>query len=241
MYSFHNFPFLETSHEESPQTTINTASKLNSQSKTSFLPKTNINTFPLNEPFLHNTPSTKRKFTLEHSLNINDFVPKLKPLQIHFVPSKLRLNANNYKDYNINQQHISCPNTDESESISSENDDDNNEQYVHLKVTTQMKNLRKIMKRFTHNNIMKVFSKEVICTRTFDNDNEGSYLEEDDLYSDNENEYSNEEKYVLEGLSKGSDNNHNNNNKNKEGTNIKRVNSCSILQILENNLNMNII
>ena len=242
MYSFPNFPFLETSPEQPPQPStlhpLNTSSKLPSQSKTSFLPKKNI---PLNEPYLHNLPPTKRKFTLEPSLNIKDFVPKLKPLQIHFVPSKLRLNPYNYNDHNnINQQHVSCPNTDESESISSENDNDNdNEQYVHVKVTNQMKNLRKIMKRFKHNNVMKVFSKEVICNKKFDNDNdnEDTYLNDDDLYSDdNENEYYNEEKYILDGLSKN-----NTTTKNKERNKIKRVNSCSILQLLESNLNMNII
>lgn len=235
MYSFPNFPFLETSPKQSPHSS--TFLPLNT---TSQLPKKSI---PLNEPYLHNLPPTKRKFTLEPSLNIKDFVPKLKPLQIHFVPSKLRLNPNNYNDYNnINQQHISCPNTDESESISSENDDDNDtEQYVHLKVTNQMKNLRKIMKRFKHNNVMKVFSKEVICNKKFDNDNnEDTYLNDNDLYSDNndnDNEYYNEENYILDGLSK----NNNNNNNNKERNKIKRVNSCSILQLLESNLNMNII
>ena len=242
MYSF---PFLEASTEESPQTMSNSNSKPNTQSKTSFPFKKSISSFPPSEPFLHsNAPSDKlikRKLTLEPSSNIKDFVPRLKPLQIHFVPSKLRLNC---KDYTLTQQHISCPNTNESESISSEDEDEDEDgQYVHLKATNQMKNLRKIMKRSKHNNVIKVFSKEVICNKRFDNDNdnEGSYLDEDDLYSDNENEYYNEEKYVIEGLSKGNDINHNSNNKRKEGNKIKRVKSCSILQILESNLNMNII
>ena len=33
-----------------------------------------------------------RKLTLETGINMNDLVPHPKPLEIHFVPSKLRLN-----------------------------------------------------------------------------------------------------------------------------------------------------
>ena len=63
----------------------------------------------------------KRKYSLEEKLLLKkDFVPQLKPIEIHLVPSKLRLNKKGFKDLKCNKDNkillmsnnyfISCPN-----------------------------------------------------------------------------------------------------------------------------------
>lgn len=68
----------------------------------------------------------KRKFSIEGQLFIKDFVPHLKPIEIHLVPSKFHLNKKGFKDLKCNKNNkfllmnnnyfISCPNSEESES-----------------------------------------------------------------------------------------------------------------------------
>ena len=90
-----NFFIDETETEES---TNNGATEL----PNSYGPKKSIKSFPSKiflDELKHNIP--KRKYTLEPSLCIKDFVPHPKPLEIHFVPSKLRLNTKGFKDFKI--------------------------------------------------------------------------------------------------------------------------------------------
>ena len=70
---------------------------------------------------LNESEEVQRKYTIENKLEIKDFVPKLKPIEIHLIPSKLRLNKKGIKDYKRNKNNkillnskkyfISCPNS----------------------------------------------------------------------------------------------------------------------------------
>ena len=75
---------------------------------------------------LNESEELQRKYTMESKIEIKDFVPKLKPIEIHLVPSKLRLNKKGIKDYKRNKNNkillnskkyfISCPNSEDEES-----------------------------------------------------------------------------------------------------------------------------
>ena len=212
-----NFFIDETETEES---TNNGATEL----PNSYGPKKSITSFS-SKIFLdelnHNIP--KRKYTLEPSLCIKDFVPHPKPLEIHFVPSKLRLNTKGFKDFKINQSnqillesnnyYISCPGSENSDSSDSD-------EYINLKNNNTMKDMRKNM-MIEKKNIPKVLSKEVVHKNGLQiNDEEKSY-DESDLYSNEDCD-----DFVLSGV---------NDNEHPKEVREKRLNSCSILQILENN------
>jgi hypothetical protein len=93
------------------------------------IPKKSFDHFPKNmdieEP--NSITNIKRKYTMEdeNSSSIKNFVPRLKPIEIHIVPSKLRLNKKGFKDLkrnkdnkillNINKYYISCPEDEESD------------------------------------------------------------------------------------------------------------------------------
>ena len=203
------------------------------QGKSSYLSKKSINYFPPKDTFLENTNEliSKRKFTLEPSINIKNFVPKPKHLEIHLVPSKMKLNNKGIRKFKINEEHsnlmnehncyISCPNSEESD-CSSSDAEELEDQYDDLRGNNQMKQMRKIMIK-NKKNVHKVLSNEVLCNKKFDN----NYLNEYDLYSDDEGEKEMEENFLFE------------NELGKERK-TKRFNSCSILQILENNLKFDV-
>ena len=222
----------EISTEKSTQSNIMTNYKDNytQQGKSSYLSKKSINYFSPKDTFLENSNelTSKRKFTLEPSFNIKNFVPKPKHLEIHLVPSKMKLNNKGIRKFKINEEHsnlindhncyISCPNSEESD-CSSSDVDELEDQYDDLRGNNQMKQMRKIMIK-NKRNVHKVLSNEVLCNKKFDN----HYLNENDLYSDDdEGEKEMEENYLFE-------------NELRKERKTKRFNSCSILQILENNL-----
>lgn len=156
-----------------------------------------------------------RKLTLETGINMNDLVPHPKPLEIHFVPSKLRLNTKGFKDLKCNQQnkilletnnyYISCPNSEETDST---------EEFRAIHLAKGMKKMRKKMSNIKHH-IPKVLSKNIVSTSEKKLDMQGF---DDDVYSEEENE----DDLVLGAF------------ENEISTRGKRINSCSILQILEN-------
>ena len=91
-------------------------------------PKKSFDHFPKNMEIEDpNSTIIKRKYTMEvgNSASIKNFVPRLKPIEIHIVPSKLRLNKKGFKDLkrnkdnkillNINKYYISCPEDEESD------------------------------------------------------------------------------------------------------------------------------
>lgn len=92
------------------------------------IPKKSFDHFPKNMDIEDpNSTNIKRKYTMEveNSSSIKNFVPRLKPIEIHIVPSKLRLNKKGFKDLkrnkdnkillNINKYYISCPEDEESD------------------------------------------------------------------------------------------------------------------------------
>ena len=209
----------ETETEESIQT-------IPSQFPNSYGSKKSITSFP-SKIFLDDSKNNipKRKYTLEPSLCIKDFVPHPKPLEIHFVPSKLRLNTKGFKDFKINQSnqilldsnkyYISCPESENSDSSDSD-------EYINLKSKNTMKDMRKNM-MIEKKNIPKVLSKEIVHKKGLKiNDEEKSY-DESDLYSNEDDNY---DDFVLSGM---------NDNDHPREVREKRLNSCSILQILESN------
>ncbi len=95
-----------------------------------FFPKKNL----YMEDIDTNIYDKKRKYSMEEKLVIKkDFVPQLRPIEIHLVPSKLRLNKKGFKDLKRNKKNkilldsnkyfISCPNLEDEE----DEDDNYNE------------------------------------------------------------------------------------------------------------------
>jgi len=129
------------------------------------MPKKSFDHFPKNmdieEP--NSITNLKRKYTLEveNSSSIKNFVPRLKPIEIHIVPSKLRLNKKGFKDLkrnkdnkillNINKYYISCPEDEESDKnfsskefspFSNKNNENNSKEKIKFtrKILEQTKN-----------------------------------------------------------------------------------------------------
>ena len=213
-----NFFIDETETEESTNNGT-------SQFPNSYGPKKSITSFQskifIDEP---NQNLPKRKYTLEPSLCIKDFVPHPKPLEIHFVPSKLRLNTKGFKDFKINQSnqillesnnyYISCPESENSDSSDSD-------EYINLKSKNTMKDMRKNM-MIEKKNIPKVLSKEIVNKNGLKINEEEKSYDESDLYSNEDNC----DDFILSGV---------NDNEHPKEVREKRLNSCSILQILESN------
>ena len=184
----------------------------------SFNSKKSFNTLSL-KTFLEESYLDKpvRKLTLETGINMNDLVPHPKPLEIHFVPSKLRLNTKGFKDLKCNQQnkilletnnyYISCPNSEETDSA---------DEFGGIQSAKGMKKTRKKMSNIKHH-IPKVLSKNIISISEKKLDIK-EY--DDELYGEEENE----DDLVLKAFDNDKD----------MATREERINSCSILQILEN-------
>ena len=151
----------------------------------------------------------KKLYSLKKYKNENNFVPKPKPLEIHFIPSKLQLNPCSVKN---KKYSCSCPNTQDSSSDFISCDED------------RLKDLRKKLQNLK-STVPKTFSKAVVNNNNFEFEND-DYKNEDgiDIYSGSENEYEIDNLKFVKG--------ENNNN----GKRNFRFNSCSILQILQNKI-----
>lgn len=110
--------------ENSSKAGSNSKSTLNSFNKFNKFSKKSIEFFPSKINIDEGPILSKRKYTLEPQHFIRDFVPKIKPLEVNLVPSKLRLNHKGFRDLKINSNRIliqtnnlfrSCPNSSESE------------------------------------------------------------------------------------------------------------------------------
>ena len=193
----------------------------------------------------------KRKYSMEEKLVIKkNFVPQLKPIEIHLVPSKLRLNKKGFKDLKCNKDNkillmsnnyfISCPNSEEEEEEESEIDFEPETN----KKDEDIKSTRKNLQKMKSGNLPKVLSRNLIEPNCkifkeemkidYDSDKDDSfdfkddinYLNNDNLLLYDENDFIN---YKI--------------NENKEDKNLKegekivrsnRINSCSILDVLKN-------
>ena len=188
---------------------------------------------------LNESEEVQRKYTIESKLEIKDFVPKLKPIEIHLVPSKLRLNKKGIKDYKRNKNNkillnskkyfISCPNSEDedSENYSSSkeiikelyNKDEMNDSDINL--------TRRILQTTKNKNMPKVHSKNEVVSK-------GKY--ENELNLDNSSDYS--DLYDIDEIDNYSlleyDDKEENKKENKEKNNKyrDRFNSVSILEIL---------
>ena len=188
---------------------------------------------------LNESEEVQRKYTIESKLEIKDFVPKLKPIEIHLVPSKLRLNKKGIKDYKRNKNNkillnskkyfISCPNSEDedSENYSSSkeiikelyNKDEMNDSDINL--------TRRILQKTKNKNMPKVHSKNEVVSK-------GKY--ENELNLDNSSDYS--DLYDIDEIDNYSLLEYNDKEENKKeneeinNKNRNRANSFSILELL---------
>ena len=213
-----------------------------------FFPKKNL----YMEDIDTNIYDKKRKYSMEEKLVIKkDFVPQLRPIEIHLVPSKLRLNKKGFKDLKCNKDNkillmsnnyfISCPNSEEEEEEESEID------FSPKKKSNKenIKNTRKILHKMKSGTLPKVLSRNLIepsCNIfkeemkiDYESEKDSFESKEDENYINNDNlllyddddfiQYKKEEKVDKK------------NKEEKEGKhNVRsnRINSCSILDVLKN-------
>ena len=187
---------------------------------------------------LNESEEVQRKYTIENKLEIKDFVPKLKPIEIHLIPSKLRLNKKGIKDFKRNKNNkillnskkyfISCPNSEdeESENYSSSKEiikelcikDDLNDSDINL--------TRRNLQKTKNKNMPKVHSKnEVVSKGKYENELNLDNSSDSDLYDIDEID-----NYSLLEYNDKEENKKENEEKNNNYRN--RANSFSILDIL---------
>ena len=215
--------------------------------------KKSIGFFPkkiyIEKPENNENMANKRKYSMEEHLVIKDFVPQLRPIEIHLVPSKLRLNKKGFKDLKCNKDNkillmsnnyfISCPNSEE------ESDVCLSPTKTPLSKMTNIKNTRKILQKMKSGSLPKVMSRNVIESNCklykddlkIENESEKDSFELDDnllLYDDND--FIN---YNMTSFDVENEKNKDDNQKVNDGEHVvrnNRINSCSILDVLKNRL-----
>ena len=200
--------------------------------------------------FIEKPEPNNRKYSMEEHLIIKDFVPHLKRIEIHLVPSKLCLNKKGYKNLknnklNSNNTFISCPNSEEENDIilsPINNSPLNNGENI--------KKTRKMLKKIKSDNIIKIMSRNIIESNCnifkddlkFEFDSEKDYLDFDDnilLYDDNDFINYNMTTFDARNSNESENKNNDENIKENEGENNvrnNRINSCSILDVLKNGI-----
>ena len=190
---------------------------------------------------LNESEEVQRKYTIENKLEIKDFVPKLKPIEIHLIPSKLRLNKKGIKDFKRNKNNkillnskkyfISCPNSEdeESENYSSSKEiikelcikDDLNDSDINL--------TRRNLQKTKNKNMPKVHSKnEVVSKGKYENELNLDNSSDSDLYDIDEID-----NYCLLEYDGKEENKKEKKENEEENNNYRdRANSVSILEIL---------
>ena len=197
----------------------------------------------IEEPEDEETKNKTRKYSLDEELLIEDFVPKLRPIRIHLVPSKLCLNKKGFKDLKCNKNnkillesnnyYISCPNSEE------ESDIYLSPEKPTLKINQNIKKTRNYLQRMKSCNIPKVFSKNNLnaCKKYekdinfFDN----SSNNDSSNYGDNDNF----DLYNNDYISWNNKNEINQEKEDEKDEGVKRsnrINSCSILDVLKSKL-----
>ena len=170
-------------------------------------------------------------------------MPKLRPIRIHLVPSKLCLNKKGFKDLKCNKNnkillesnnyYISCPNSEE------ESDIYLSPEKPTLKINQNIKKTRNYLQRMKSCNIPKVFSKNNLnaCKKYekdinfFDN----SSNNDSSNYGDNDNF----DLYNNDYISWNNKNEINQEKEDEKDEGVKRsnrINSCSILDVLKSKL-----
>ena len=197
----------------------------------------------IEEPEDDDTKNKTRKYSMDEELLIEDFVPKLRPIRIHLVPSKLCLNKKGFKDLKCNKNnkillesnnyYISCPNSEE------ESDIYLSPEKPTLKINQNIKKTRNYLQRMKSCNIPKVFSKNSLnnCKKYekdinyFDNssNNDSSNYDDNDNFDLYKNDY----------ISWNNKNEINQEKEDEKDEGVKRnnrINSCSILDVLKSKL-----
>ena len=194
----------------------------------------------LEEPELEEKTTSNRKYSMEQHLVIKDFVPQLKPIEIHIVPSKLRLNKKGFRDLKCNKDNyfISCPNSEEESDMSS-----SSEKYSPMGKNADIKKTRKILQKMKSGSLPKVFSRNLIesnCKIFKDDMNFEIDFEKEDSFDldDNVLLFDDSELFNNNITSFDMDNHNNNDKKENDEHEFKnnRINSCSILDVLKNRL-----
>jgi len=232
----------------------------NSEKNNSFIEELNkglkksIGFFPkkiyLEKPENNENMANKRKYSMEEHLVIKDFVPQLRPIEIHLVPSKLRLNKKGFKDLKCNKDNkillisnnyfISCPNSEEESDVCL-----SPAKTSPLSKTTNIKNTRKILQKMKSGSLPKVMSRNVIesnCKlykddlKIEDESEKDSFELDDNLLLYDENDFIN---YNMTSFDVENEKNKDENQKVNDGEHVvrnNRINSCSILDVLKNRL-----
>ena len=195
----------------------------------------------IEKPEFEEDTENKRTYSMEEHLVIKDFVPHLKPMEIHLVPSKLNLNKNGngelaYSKDNTfaNNNCISCPNSEE-------------ESDVYLSTTNtsdkinNIRKTRKNLKKMKSNNIPKVMTKNYIESncKLFKEDFKIEYESDKDSLDLNDNFLLFEDNDFFNNNITSLDVENENKKENKEEEHVirkKRINSCSILDVLKNKI-----
>lgn len=196
-------------------------------------------------------PIITRKYSIENFFSISGFVPKLKPKERKIIPSKLLLNkkgVNNNKNnilLNINKNFISCPNSeqeDESESNSSNRilsfcpstsyTKSTENKFEDLRKPSIKNDRKKLLRTKNVNRLITHSRKNSFIIEKFENIFNLGFFSGSDLDNDDEYEYDNYKSLRNESKNK--------NENNKEFGNINsykkyrnRINSWSILNVLE--------
>ena len=222
-----------------------------------FFPKKNL----YMEDIDTNIYDKKRKYSMEEKLVIKkDFVPQLRPIEIHLVPSKLRLNKKGFKDLKCNKDNkillmsnnyfISCPNSEEEEEEESEID------FSPKKKSNKenIKSTRKILHKMKSGTLPKVLSRNLIepsCNIfkeemkiDYESEKDSFESKEDENYINNDNlllyddddfiQYKKEEKDDEDKKEEKDDKKNKEEKDGKPNVRSNRINSCSILDVLKN-------
>ena len=222
-----------------------------------FFPKKNL----YMEDIDTNIYDKKRKYSMEEKLVIKkDFVPQLRPIEIHLVPSKLRLNKKGFKDLKCNKDNkillmsnnyfISCPNSEEEEEEESEID------FSPKKKSNKenIKSTRKILHKMKSGTLPKVLSRNLIepsCNifkeemkidyesekDSFESKEDENYINNDNLLLYDDDDFIQYKKEEKDDEDKKEEKDEKKNKEEKDGKpNVRsnRINSCSILDVLKN-------
>ena len=198
-----------------------------------------------------------RKYSMEEHLIIKDFVPQLRPIEIHLVPSKLRLNKKGFRDLKCNKDNkillmsnnyfISCPNSEEESDICL-----SPAKTSPIDKNANIKKTRKILQKMKSGSLPKVLSRNLIESNCklykddlkieFDSEKENDYLnleEDDNLFLYDDNDFLNYNMTYFDGENKKEKENENKKESEGEhGVRNNKINSCSILDVLKNRLSI---
>jgi len=156
----------------------------------------------LKEQKVQNNFINVRKYTMEPVLFRKEFVPVLKPIEIHLVPSKFRLNKLEYKHNRKNKKEkkflksISCPCSENGSDIDNESDLSNSSDISDISDLSNnikndnnnngLKDIRKKFSKLKNGTIHKVMTKKNLKNKKLSKQFDG--FDNPDVEEDNESE-----------------------------------------------------